>query len=203
VVAKIYVEGAAQHSDFDRTQCRKYFSIFFAKAAGLKDKLPRIVPSGGRKKAYDDFVTAVKNPLTGRLPLLLVDSETAVQRGKTVWEHLKTRPGDNWDKPEGAKDDQAFLMVQVMETWFLADPEKLKTFFGQHFRERAIPKWPHLEGVSKETVFRTLAKATAACGPRRYAKGNMSFSLLAEIDPAEVEKASPYAKSLFERLRNL
>jgi len=202
VVAKIYVEGAAQNSDFDRTHCRRSFKTFFAKA-GLEGKLPQVVPCGGRQRAYDAFVTAVRNPQPDGLPLLLVDSETAVQRGRTVWEHLKARPGDNWDKPKEAKDDQAFLMVQVMESWFVADRDKLKFFFGQHFREHAIPQWPHLQDVPKQSVYQALDQATAACGPRRYAKGKMSFSLLAEISPDEVEKASPSAKALFERLRNL
>lgn len=202
MVAKIYVEGAAQDSDLDRAQCRKSFREFFTKA-GLQGKLPRIVPCGGRQRAYDAFVTAARNPQSDGLPLLLVDSETAVQEGMTVWAHLKARPGDKWDKPEGAKDDQAFLMVQVMESWFLADREALKSFFGEHFREQAIPKWPHLEDVPKKTVLRALDQATAACESRRYAKGDMSFSLLADISPAEVEKSSPHAKALFERLRNL
>jgi len=203
VVAKIYVEGAAQNSKSNRTHCRNSFRTFFTRA-GLGGKLPRTVPCGGRKRAYDAFVTAVRNPEPGWLPLLLVDSETTVQEGKTVWEHLESRPGDKWGKPEGAKDDQAFLMVQVMESWFLADREALKSFFGQCFRANAILPWQRLEDVPKQTVISALKKATAACGPeQRYAKGNMSFSLLAEISPGEVEKASPHAKALFERLRNL
>jgi len=202
VVAKIYVEGAAQNSYRARTLCRQSFTKFFSKA-GLEGKLPRIVPCGGRKRTYDNFKTAMKTRQADELPLLLVDSETAVKTGKTVWEHLKARPGDNWDKPEGAKDDQAFLMVQVMETWFLADCEALKSFFGQHLREAAFKKWPHLEDVPKESVYRALDQATAACGPKRYAKGDMSFSLLAETSPAKVEKASPAAKALFGCLRNL
>ena len=202
MVAKIYVEGAAQDSDSERTICRKAFKVFFAKA-GLEGKLPGTVPCGGRKRAYDAFVTAVRNPQSGALPLLLVDSETAVQKGKTVWEHLKARPGDNWDKPDGARDDQVFLMVQVMESWFLADREGLKSFFGEHFRVKAIPKWPQLEDVTKQKVFDALEQSTAACGPNKYAKGSLSFSLLAAISPAKVEAASPNAKALFERLRKL
>lgn len=202
MVATIYVEGAAQNSYGARTLCRRSFRTFFAKT-DLKGKLPRIIPCGGRKRTYDAFVTALRNPAPDGLPLLLVDSETAVQKGKSVWEHLSARPGDNWDKPEGAKDGQAFLMVQVMETWFLADRETLKSFLGRHFRAQAIPKWPQLEDVPKDTVIKALEKATAACGPNRYAKGNLSFSLLAEISPAEVEKACPAAKALFECLRNL
>ena len=203
MVAKIYVEGAAQNSYLHRTHCRKSFQEFFTHTAGLEGKLPRIVPCGGRQRAYDAFVTAARNPQSDGLPLLLVDSETAVQKGMTVWAHIKARPGDNWDKPEGVKDDQAFLMVQVMESWFMADRDTLKSFFGQGFRAQAIPKWPRLEDVPKQSVYQALDHATAACGPRRYAKGTMSFSLLAEISPGEVEKASPHAKALFERLRNL
>jgi hypothetical protein len=202
VVAKIYVEGAAPNSDADRTQCRRAFKVFFT-AAGLEGKLPRTVPCGGRQKAYDAFVTAVRNPEPGGLPLLLVDSETAVATGKTVWAHLKSRTGDKWDKPHGAKDDQAFVMVQIMESWFLADRQGLKSFFGKNFRERAIPRWPHLEDVPKQRVFDALDQATAGCGPKRYAKGYLSFSLLAKISAAKVEAASPNAKALFERLRNL
>jgi len=202
VVARIYVEGAAQDSDYARRQCRRAFQDFFM-AAGLKGKLPRTVPCGGRQSAYDNFVTAVRNPQSDALPLLLVDSETAAQKGRTVWEHLKARPGDNWDKPKGVKDDQAFLMVQVMESWFLADREALKAFFGKGFRGQSIPKSPHLEDVPKDRVLRSLEQATAACGPNKYAKGSLSFSLLAAISPAKVEAASPNAKALFERLRNL
>lgn len=203
MVAKIYVEGAAQNSYRARTLCRKSFATFFANT-DLKNKLklPGIVPCGGRKRTYDNFKTAMKTRQPDELPLLLVDSETAVKTGRTAWEHLKERPEDNWDKPEGAKDDQAFLMVQVMETWFLADREALKSFFGQHLRDTAFKKWPHLEDVPKATVIETLKTATAACA-KKYEKGETSFDLLANISPKEVEDASPHAKALFERLRNL
>jgi len=201
VVAEIYVEGAAQNSYRARTLCRRSFTKFFTNA-GLEGKLPRIVPCGGRKRTYDNFKAAMKTRQPDEVPLLLVDSETAVQKGVTVWEHLKARPGDNWDKPDGAKDDQAFLMVQVMETWFLADREALKSFFGQHFREAAFKKWPHLEDVPKTTVIEALKTATAACA-NKYDKGKTAFDLLAEISPKKVEDASPSAKALFERLRNL
>ncbi len=199
---KVYVEGAARHSELDRSLCREAFSKFFA-AAGLEGKRPRTVPCGGRKQAYDAFLTAVKTVQADELPLLLVDSEIAVPPGMTVWQHLKARPGDNWDKPEGTTDDQAFLMVQVMETWFVADRETLKTFFGQHFREQAIPTRPDLEQVPKPNIYAVLDQATAACGEKKYAKGKLSFDLLSRISPAKVEAASPHAKAFLDRLRNL
>ena len=201
-MVKLYVEGGAQDSSFERERCREAFKKFFSNDPRLKGKLPRTVPCGGRKSAFDAFVTAVRNPASGVLPLLLVDSEIGVARGHTVWQHLKSRPGDRWEKPEGVADDQAFLMVQVMETWFIADREAMQRFFGEEFRTAAIPLWPKLEEVSKKAVYDSLENATADCGPRKYAKGRLSFELLATVSPARVEAASPHAKQLFERLRN-
>ena len=201
VSAKLYVEGAARQSDFDRAVCREAFSAFFA-AAGL-ERRPRTVPCGGRKQAYDAFVTAVRNRKPGELPLLLVDSEAPVAAGVTTWQHLKARPGDNWEKPDGAEDGQAFLMVQVMESWFIADRAALKEFFPPRFKEGDIPAWPRLEDVPKLSVYEALDHATAECGPKKYSKGTLSFQLLAKISPAKVEAASPHAKALLDRLRNL
>jgi len=196
------VEGGAQDSALERSLCRQAFGQFFCSDPRLKGKLPRTVPCGGRKAAYEAFVTEVRNPKPGVLPLLLVDSEIGVAKGLTVWEHLKTRPDDNWDKPDGVTDGQAFLMVQLMETWFIADRDAMKRFFGANFRAAAIPAWPNLEDVPKRAVYESLDKATADCGPGKYAKGKLSFDLLRSISPAKVEAASPHARELFERLRN-
>lgn len=93
-------------------------------------------------------------------------------------------------------------MVQVMETWFMADRKTMEQFFGVNFRGAAIPAWPNLEEVPKRIVCESLDRATADCGPRKYAKGRLSFDLLGSISPAKVEAASPRARELFERLRN-
>jgi hypothetical protein len=198
----IYVEGGTQYSALEGSLGRKAFHEFFSADPSLKGKLPRTVLCGGRKAAYDAFVTAVRNPKPSVLPLLLLDSEIGVARGNTVWQHLKSRPGDNWEKPDGVTDEQAFLMVQVMETWFIADPAALEQFFGGNFRNAAIPAWPNLEEVPKRAIYESLEKATADCGPRKYAKGRLSFALLATVSPAKVEAASLHARKFFECLRN-
>ncbi len=200
-MVKLYVEGGAQDSALERSLCRQAFSKFFSADPRLKGKLPRTVPCGGRKATFDAFVTEVRNPKPGVLPLLLVDSESRVARNKSSWEHLKSRPGDEWELPNGATEHQVFLMVQVMETWFIADREAMELFFGADFRRSSIPSWPELEEVPKQSVYEALNKATADCGARRYAKGRLSFNLLAGISPAKVEAASPHARRLFERLR--
>ena len=162
--------------------------------------MPRIVRGGPRNRTFNLFATAIVNPLPAQVPLLLVDSEGPVQAGHSVWEHLQAR--DQWNQPSGADEDQAFLMVQLMETWFLADRDALKKHFSTQFRENVLKQWPQLEDVPKETVLNTLRKATTNCS-NPYAKGKVSFQLLEKIDPALVETACPHAKALLDRLRNL
>ena len=54
-------------------------------------------------------------------------------------------------------------MVQLMETWFLADRAALKKHFGEQFKETALKRWPQLEAVRKKTVLDALKKATNNC----------------------------------------
>ena len=162
--------------------------------------MPRVVRGGGRARTFDLFRTAIRNPRPGRMPFLLVDSETAVTTGQSAWRHLGAR--DGWDRPPQAGDDQAFLMVQVMETWFLADRNALRQYFGTSFRKNVLRQWPDLEGVSKDDVIDTLDRATAKC-PRPYTKGTVSFELLERVDPAQVEAECPHANALLDRLRNI
>jgi len=199
VVVKLYVEGAGP-TDLQRSQCRQAFQAFF-KSAGLAGRLPGTVACGGRQAAYDDFVTAVAANKSCVLPLLLVDSEGPVAPGQTAWQHLRVR--DNWTKPAGASDDQAFLMVQVMETWFLADSAALQRYAGPGYRGDRLSAWSSLEDVPKRTVFQALRGATAHCGGRRYAKGTRSFEILGMLNAGTVENACPHAKELLDRLRSL
>ena len=93
-------------------------------------------------------------------------------------------------------------MVQFMETWFLADKDGLRRYFGQGFRDQAIKQWPDLEAVPKETVLNALAQATAACR-KAYGKGKTSFELLECINPARVRAACPHTNDLLQRLATL
>ena len=160
--------------------------------------MPRVVRGGGRERTFDLFATAIRNPRPGRVPLLLVDSEAGVADEHSAWQHLHER--DDWARPRDARDDQVFLMVQVMETWLLADRAALGQYFGAPFRESALRQWPALEDVSKQDVLEALARATAAC-TQPYAKGETSFELLATLDPALVETACPHAAALLNHLR--
>lgn len=191
----IYIEGGGDGRDLERRFRRGWGKFLAATGVGRR---PKIVRGGARAQTFKRFATAVAGDGADRLPILLVDSEAAVDEGQTVWGHLAAN--DGWKRPAGANEGAAFLMVQFMETWLLADREALRTYFGHEFKEKAIPRWPNLEAVSKKDAMRALDRATAACS-RPYAKGRVSFELLAATDPARVESACPRAKDLFDRLR--
>ena len=127
VSVKIYVEGGGANRKL-RNACRRGFTKFIDKA-GLAGNTPQIVPSGSRGDAYNNF----RRALTGEdYAILLVDAEGPVV-AQGSWQHLKA--SDNWDQPAGASNDQCHLMVQAMESWFLADHQALEEVLtGQGFK---------------------------------------------------------------------
>ncbi|KIX33649.1 hypothetical protein SY87_33350 [Burkholderia pseudomallei] len=204
-MVKLYVEGGGDTAAL-KTACREGFTTFITKA-GL-GKRPRIVACGSRRDAFDSFCTAIAS---GEEAFLLVDSEEAVneqhQQGQPntwqPWAHLKARQGDGWDKPKGTVDTDCHLMVQIMESWFLADRDTLKAFFGQGFKDNALPAANNaIEGVAKQQVYHALAQATNNCKTKAtYGKGEHSFKLLTMIDPAKIIQASPWANRFVDELR--
>lgn len=194
---KIYVEGGAP-GGLDR-ECRRGFSEFL-KSAGLRDKMPRIIACGDRGKAYDKFCTAQRNAQANEFIVLLVDSEKDVEKGVGPWVFLKRHVG--WNKPAGTSDDNAHLMVQCMEAWFLADRDTLTQFFGDGFNANPLPNRSDVENIAKPDLYDALKRATRTSRKGEYGKGPHSFDLLAQLDPQKVITASPYAKRLVDTLRS-
>ncbi len=195
---KIYVEGGGDTNAL-KTKCRQGFSEFFRKA-GLEGRMPRVVASGSRQAAFNDFCTAMEKAANDEFIVLLVDSEDVVATDDKLWSHLKDR--DNWDKPVNTTDENVHLMVQCMEAWFLADKDNLAAFFGQQFNANALPTREDVENIVKPDLYTRLKNATRLCEKKgRYGKGRHSFDILAQIDPAKVMEVSPYAKRLIDTLR--
>lgn len=206
-MVKLYVEGGGD-SKVLQSECRRGFREFLEKA-GLSGKMPSISACGGRRSAYEDYCTAIKN---GEAAVLLVDSEVPVieahqggadNKDWLPWAHLKSRPGDGWENPKGGADTDCHLMVEVMESWFMADREVLKDFFNQGFRENQLPaKTRPIESLTKSAVYDALQRATADCKTKApYGKGDHSFKLLAKLDPQKVIAASPWAKRFVDQLK--
>jgi len=193
---KVYVEGGGNRN-LDR-ECRKAFAALFERA-DLTSRKPAVIPCGGRRSTYDDFCTALRKAISGELPVLLVDSEGPVTA--PAWQHVRNRPGDGWERPDGATDDHLHLMVQVMETWFLADRENLVKYYGSDFHENRLPNTVNLEDCPKQTVFDSLESASRDTSKGRYNKGSHSFRILGELSPTTIEGALPHAKQFFDFLR--
>jgi Domain of unknown function (DUF4276) len=192
----IYVEGGSP-GDL-QSECRKGFRLFLEKA-GLKGQMPKVVACGSRNEAYSRFCTALS--IKADFPLLLVDSEGPVS--ETPWQHALHQEGDQWKKPDGTDDDHLHFMVQVMESWFLADRAALKTHFGFEFKDSKLPKGKYLEAIPKQQVLDGLKTATQNCGrDKTYHKGRHSFEILGKISPQLVVAASPSAKRLIALLNS-
>ena len=196
---RVYVEGGGDCAPL-RSRCREGFSKFF-RNAGLGRAMPKVTACGSRLSAYRKFCTALANAKDGDFIVLLVDSEDPV-RAASAWQHLHDRKGDRWTRPSGASDDSAHLMVQVMESWFLADKEALSGYFGRGFRETALPAHGNIEEIAKADVLTGLKNATHKCATKsQYDKGQHSFDILARLEPERVSERSPRAKQLLTTIR--
>lgn len=199
-MVRVYVEGGGKGPAL-RTKCREAFNKLISRA-GLQGRMPRIVACGSRKEAFDDFCTAQRHAGPDDFICLLVDSEDSVPDGTPAWIFLANRLPDKWEQPPNAIDENAHLMVQCMEAWLLADPAALERFYGNGFRRNAIPNRADVEKIPKRDIFTALENATRGCTQKgEYSKGRHSFDILATLDPALVERASPYSRRFFETLR--
>lgn len=195
----IYVEGGAKGSL--EIRCRKGFREFFEKA-GFQGRMPNIHPCGSRNEAFKDFERAISRAKPDEFIVLLVDSESPIQTSPDkVWDHVKTRQGDQWHKPPNATAEHLHLMVECMEAWFLADKTCLSAYFGQGFKAEKLPQGANIEKITKATIYDGLKRATENCKTKAvYGKGAHSFDLLGRIEPNKVKEASDYAKRLIETL---
>jgi hypothetical protein len=196
----IFVEGGGDHAQL-RARCRQGFSEFIKKS-GLKNQMPSIWACGSRAQALDLFKTALKK---GQRALLLVDSEFPVaERNKNLpWKHLEENETDyHWKAHAMATDNDCHLMVQCMESWFLADKKALQDFFKKEFKESALPKSKEIESLDKDKIYQALASASKDTSKGKYSKGAHSFEILSMLDPQKVSDASPWAKRFLDELRS-
>jgi hypothetical protein len=196
---KVYVEGGAIDSDFLRARCREGFRKF-VEAAGIRGVT--FVARGGRTSAHDTFCTALAKRAPDDIILLLVDSEEPLTPGADGWTHLESRPNNRLKKPEKATEEHLFLMVQCMETWFLADLDRLEEYFGPEFNRSVFKQWPDLEAVPKPDVLAALVRASKRLDKKARGYAELSFDVLATLRPDEVASRCPDAKRLLGRLRS-
>ena len=190
VSVKLFVEGGGSRA-LNRA-CRRGFGKFIERAGA---KGTRVVACGSRGNAYRRF--RAEYGRQSEAAMLLVDAEGPVTAPGS-WQHLSA--SDRWDRPGGATDNQCHLMVQVMESWFLADADTLDSFYDRGFRRQALPPNPYIEQIPKQDVLNGLARATRDTRKGPYKKGARSFEILVMLDPAKVRNASPQADRFIRAL---
>lgn len=187
----VYVEGGGDQSR-TLTECRRGFRLFFEKIVP-PGCCPKVIACGSREAAFKDFRVALRDATTGNA-MLLVDSEKPVNPRHGSWQHL--RSVDGWAKPRNATDDEAHLMVQCMESWFLADVELLADYYKEGFKRNAAPANPEIEQAPKRDVARGLRNATRRTQKGEYHKTRHGFEILSRLDSTRVRERSPHAERL-------
>ena len=151
----------------------------------------KLVPCGGRDEAFRRFQDAADNR-GDAIVVLLVDAEGPV--GGAPHSHLESRDGWGMDF---ADEDTIHLMAQVMETWIVADPDALSTYYGRNFNGNVLPRATNLEEVAKADVERVLNQATERTTKGRYHKIRHASALLQQIDVEKVKARCPHCARLF------
>lgn len=163
-----------------------------ARSAGIGWNL---VSCGPRNETYKRFRAALNQTQESVTHILLVDAETKVTTGARV--HLKNQ--EDWDLSR-ADEKAVHLMVQVMETWIVADPKALADYYGRGFHPGSLPNRHDLEQEPKKQVEDALKKATRRTPKGTYHKIKHASELLGRVDPARVQARCPHCKRLFEDL---
>jgi len=212
----VYIEGGGNTAG-QKAELRRGFDALFANQkvlAGNKRTSLTFICCGGRQEAYEAFKNAQK--VNGeRINALLVDSETSIApapkdaNGKLdnardslirIAQLRKKEArdargqGDGWDLPNEIAP-KIHLMVQCMEAWLVADPDKLEEFFKQRFKQRfkksTLPKRANLEQEPKADIYEKLKNATKDTQKGEYGKIKHASKLLEMIRPEEVSSKCP------------
>lgn len=159
--------------------------IMAARSRGLQFKL---IATGGN--SLRDFAVGVKtNPEFCNI--LLVDAEAPV--GGQVADNLARLA----HRGVVVGEAHVHLMVEVMESWFLADRPALQQYYGTA-RLDSLPGGERVEDIPKGDVLAGLKQAARTTTKGEYHKTRHAPDLLSMIDASRVTMAAPHARRLLD-----
>src|ERR1051326_7318499 len=180
---RVYVEGGGDKKD-TKALVKQGFRVFlndlFILAEEKRIKF-YVIACGSRNSTLDDFRTALRTHQEA-FNILLVDSDAPVT--KTPRQHLHNS-ARNWNL-NNIEDEQCHLMVQVMETWVIADINALERFYGKGFNRKIIPKTRDIEEIDKAALYSSLEAATRITQKGRYHKIRHGPEILKRADVSKV-----------------
>jgi hypothetical protein len=95
-------------------------------------------------------------------------------------------------------ENRVFWMVELMEAWFLADPDVLGAYYGQGFGRNAIGNPADVERIPKVEVLNRLKQATRNTTKGEYHKVKHAPFLLEKLDSIQVRGRAEHCRQLFE-----
>jgi hypothetical protein len=95
-------------------------------------------------------------------------------------------------------NEYEFWMVQVMEAWFLADPDALEDYYGRNFARFAFN--PRVEEIRKADVLSWLKNASKDTLKGPYHKTKHAPHILERLDSKKVRKCAPNCERLFREV---
>jgi hypothetical protein len=191
----IYVEGGGSGA-LEQKALREGFQAFFSSLCSLARRKRlhwKVVPCGSRDKTLECFSVACRTR-PDLFNVLLIDSDVPVQQPA---EHLRRSTRIDLST---VTNEQLHLMVQVMETWLLADRDALAKYYKKGFRMSALPDSREPEDIPKAKVLSSLDDATRDTQKRRYHKIWHARDLLTQIDTQKVRAACRHCERLFGML---
>ena len=186
---RIYIEGDKKLLP----GFRQFFDQFYNR--GTRIDLAMCGPN-----VIADFTSGVKK-FPGAINILLMDSEGP--DGPGLIQKVKTH--DKWDSSTNNKvtDECLNFMVQVMESWFIADREALRNYYGNGLLENQLPANPNIEQIPKEDVLQRIETATSNTGKGKYHKTKHAPQILERIDPSKVQAVAPNCARFLNYLQSL
>jgi len=198
---RIYIEGDTKHkgknTDITLRQGFNYFFRELIDKAKNKNITLRPITYGSKFETFKKFLDGVEE-YPDSFVLFLLDSDAPIDENETPKSFLQEQ-NPLWHLQD-AEENQCHLMVQVMESWFFADKDKLAKFYGQNFNRNALARNTNVENIPKAIVESGLANATRNTQKGEYHKTRHGAKLLELINPQKVREAAPHCEKLFDSI---